>query len=255
MTDFATSIGNNPEFKTDVSQILNAVPTSVIRAAQTDPAGFVEDVVSNPSNTALLGSVPSSVILSLRRLLEKPIRAVEGVAQYVQQLVRDPSVTQGLRRLTAAVPQDVQQEIQVNPIPFLENLVTATTVPPYLAAVPTSVQEDLASILNKGLSIVESAFDDPTSSALSPPFPIVTGAPSATVPGGSGTRPPVVTATGGAGAPVTSAANGTVGGATPASTAVTFDSGAATAAGDVGVLGWRVAIAAGGVGTLALLWL
>ena len=137
------------------------------------------------------------------------------------------------------MPASVQQQIKASPIAFLENLVTATTVPAYVAALPTSVQKDLASILNQGFSIIEADFED-SKTGTAPRFrPTGASLPyiTATAVGGhNGTAtptptrrstfagiPPITTATGGASISV----GGQSGGGASSSPIVAFKGGAA----------------------------
>lgn len=100
------------------------------------------------------------------------------------------------------MPADVQQQVASEPVVFLENLVTATTVPVWITLLPTPVQAELASVLDKGLSIVDADFRATATGSVGTGLPAVgtgkSGAPyPITASGGSGA---VATGTGGVGA-------------------------------------------------------
>ena len=198
VNEFVAGVAKNPELQTlDIPAIEKVVPTSVVLAAESDPAKLIEAIVQDSSNTALIGSLPGPVVASLRKLLAKPLKAVADISKYIQQLIASPGVGQALASLEKAVPADLQKQIEANPVPFLENLVTATTVPVWIAAIPTPVQKELASILNKGFSIIEADFANPTSKAgsftgTSKPKPKPTYSKSK---GSPPTSPPYATAT------------------------------------------------------------
>lgn len=112
------------------------------------------------------------------------------------------------------MPADVQQQVASQPVVFLENLVTATTVPVWITLLPTPVQAELASVLDKGLSIVDADFRATatavsTGTGLPPvgtgrsgaPYPITASGVSKPVATGTGTRGVGATGTGKGGQP------------------------------------------------------
>ena len=122
---------------------------------------LLEDIVADYTDVALLATVPTALGNSLRALLAKPLKAVIDVEAYLQQLLANPGTGSVLAELKEQVPEEIQLQLERSPIPFLKNLVEVTTVPAYFSAVPTVVQDDLASILNKGLRIVLNDLEGP----------------------------------------------------------------------------------------------
>ena len=244
VNEFVAGVAKDPELQTlDIPAIEKIVPTSVVASAETNPANLIEAIVQDSSNTALIGSLPGPVVASLRKLLAKPLKAVADIEKYIQQLIASPGVGEALISLEKAVPADLSKQIEANPVPFLENLVTATTVPAWIAAIPTPVQKELASILNEGFSIIEADFAGATSGAsyltASKPKPThttkskgshVTSAPYATATGSS-------KASGGTGAGAgTATSSAPVGTITPPAT-VSGGSGGSTGSGGSAVNG------------------
>ena len=94
--------------------------------------------------------MPTPILDSLRTILAKPLKAIADISAYLTQLLDEPGVAQTLQELEQIVPADVQQQVASDPVVFLENLVTATTVPVWITLLPTPVQAELASVLDKG---------------------------------------------------------------------------------------------------------
>lgn len=110
-----------------------------------------------------------------------------------------------------------------SPVPFLQNVVTGTTVPAFITAVPNTVQAGLASTINKGLEIIAPDFETSVSPAGAYPMPTGKGHAKPT---GIG-KNPMSTATGGS-----ASSNGT----NPTSRPVTFTGGASRTAATGGLL-------------------
>jgi len=168
---FVSSLTANPALASDLSAIQKVAPTTVIAAAKTDPIALMNAIAADTPNTSLIAQIPTPVVQSLQSLLAKPIKAVTDIGTYLSQLFASPGVAQTLVNLGNQVPPKVQEEIVSNPVPFVENLITATTVPAWVTAVPAPVQEQLASVLNKGLSIIAADLEGKTVT-----FPAATGA-------------------------------------------------------------------------------
>ena len=75
--------------------------------------------------------------------------------------------------LESAVPTPVQDALENDPISFLENLVTATVLPSWVADIPAPIQSDIGSVINEGLSIVAPDLETSTLTAKSTPTAII----------------------------------------------------------------------------------
>lgn len=178
---FITSVTANTALQSDVPQIeALGVPASAIAAAETNAVVLLENLVADYTNTALIAAVPTALGNSLRTLLAKPLKAVTDVEAYLQELLADPGSAPVLAELEKEVPKSVQLELEQSPVPFLMSLVEATTVPAFFSAVPTAVQDELASILDKGLSIVLSDLKAVGSVTTHAEGPVRTHGPTAT---------------------------------------------------------------------------
>ena len=156
---YAASITNDPAFQTDLAQIASAIPSSVIAAAESNPEAFVEGLLTATAVPTWVSAIPTGAIDSLESLAAKPINAVEDLSGYIASLAAEPAVDSVLSVLATAVPTDVQSQLEADPVSFLENAITATTVPAYVTALPTDIQSDIASVINQGLSIIASDFE------------------------------------------------------------------------------------------------
>ena len=101
------------------------------------------------------------------------------------------------------MPAEVQQQVASRPVVFLENLVTATTVPVWVTLLPAPVQAELASVLDKGLSIVDADFRATATGSVG------TGLPAVTT--GKSGAPYPISASGGSGLVATGTGTGGVG--------------------------------------------
>ncbi len=168
---FVSSLKANPALASDLPAIQKVVPTTVIAAAQTDPIALINAIAADTPDTSLIAQIPAPVVQSLESLLARPINVVTDIGTYLSELVASPDVSSVFANLANQVPPDVQEQISSNPIFFVENLITATTVPVWVTAVPVPVQTQLASVLNKGLSIIAADLEGQTVT-----FPTATGA-------------------------------------------------------------------------------
>jgi hypothetical protein len=142
-----------------------------------NPEILLEELAAHPSDLpALVSAIPTGVIDSLETLAAKPIKAVKDVETYIESLIEEPGVSSVLSVLMTAVPTSVQNAFESGPVKFVENLITATALPPWVTDIPAPLQSDIGSVVNKGLSIVAADLE-------------ATGAP---IPASSGFFPTVV---------------------------------------------------------------
>ena len=62
-----------------------------------------------------------------------------------------------------AVPTSVQEAFESNPSDFLENIVTAKTLPPWVTDISAPLQSDIGSTVNEALSIINNDLQSSTS--------------------------------------------------------------------------------------------
>lgn len=127
----------------------------MIQEAEQDPAALIDQIAVSGKVPAWVSAVPTPVVGSLESLVAEPIKAVDDVEVYLQQLVEEPEVSSAISVLMTAVPTSVQQVFESNPAGFLENIVTATALPSWVTDIPAPLQSEIGSIVNEALSIID----------------------------------------------------------------------------------------------------
>lgn len=116
---------------------------------------MIDEFATSDKVPAWVSAIPTPVVDCLETLVAKPIKAVEDVEGYVEQLVEEPEVASAVSVLMTAVPTSVQVAFESNPAGFLENLITATALPSWVTDIPAPLQSDIGSIVNEALSIID----------------------------------------------------------------------------------------------------
>ena len=168
---YVSSVTANPAFKSDISAIASAVPSSVIAAAEQDPEKFAEAIITATALPSWVSAIPTSALGSLETLGAKPAKAVEDVGSYVESLVQEPFWPSVNSVLATAVPSSVEAQLEADPVSFFEAQVTATTPPAYITALPKDIQSGLGSFINGAMSVVASDFE---ASSVAPIKPTLT---------------------------------------------------------------------------------
>ena len=119
----------------------------MVQEAEQDPEALIG---ANGKLPAWVSAIPTPVIESLETLVAKPIKAVGDVEGYLAQIVEEPEFASAI-----SVPISVQQAFESNPAGFLENIVTATSLPPWVTGIPALLQSDIGSIVNEALSTID----------------------------------------------------------------------------------------------------
>lgn len=127
----------------------------MIQEAEQDPEELINQIGASGGVPAWVSAVPTPVVESLETLIAKPIKALNDVEIYVEQLVEEPEVASAVSVLMTAVPTSVQQAFESDPAGFLEKIVTATALPSWVTDIPAPLQSDLGSIINEALSIID----------------------------------------------------------------------------------------------------
>ena len=127
----------------------------MIQEGEQDPEALINQIGASGKIPAWVSAIPTPVLESLETLVAKPIKAVGDVEGYLEQLVRESEVASAISVLMTAVPTSVQQAFESNPASFLENLVTATSIPSWVTDTPAPLQSDIGSIVNEALSIID----------------------------------------------------------------------------------------------------
>lgn len=127
----------------------------MIDEAETDPEALIDQIAAGGDVPAWVSAIPTPVVESLETLVAKPIKAVDDVGDYIEQLVEEPEIASAISVLMTAVPTSVQHAFESNPAGFLENIVTATALPSWVTDIPAPLQSDIGSIVNEALSIID----------------------------------------------------------------------------------------------------
>ena len=127
----------------------------MIQEGEQDPEALINQIGASGKVPAWVSAIPTPVLESLETLVAKPIKAVGDVEGYLEQLVRESEVASAISVLMTAVPTSVQQAFGSNPASFLENIVTATSLPSWVTGIPAPLQSDIGSIVNEALSIID----------------------------------------------------------------------------------------------------
>ena len=152
---YVTILEANPTFRADIAALITALPSSVVQKAEQDPEALIDQIGANGKLPAWVSAIPTPVIESLETLVAKPIKAVGDIEGYVAQIVEEPEFVSAIFVPMTAIPTSVQQAFESNPAGFLENIVTATPLPPWVTGIPAPLQSDIGSIVNEALSIIE----------------------------------------------------------------------------------------------------
>lgn len=152
---FVTILEANPTFLADVAALVTALPTIVVQEAEQDPGALIGQIGANGKFPAWVSAFPTPVVESLETLVAKPIKAVGDVETYLAQIVEEPEFASAISVLVTAVPTSVQQAFESNPAGFLENIVTAKPLPPWINNISAPLQSDIGTVVDKALGIID----------------------------------------------------------------------------------------------------
>ena len=127
----------------------------MVQEAEQDPEELIDQIGAGSEVPAWVSAVPTPVLESLESLVAKPIKAVGDVEGYIEKLLEEPEVESAISVLMTAVPTSVQDVFESNPAGFLENIITATSLPSWVTDIPAPLQSDIGSIVNEALSIID----------------------------------------------------------------------------------------------------
>ena len=173
--NFITTLESNPAFQSDVAALLQDLPASIVSEAENDPDALLDSLATASTTPAWVSAIPTAVIESIETLAAQPLDADADVDQYVASLIEEPEASSVISVLMTNVPTSVQNAFESDPISFLDNLITASVLPPWASNVPAPIQSDLGSVINEALSIIDSDLNAPASTATVPPSPFSTG--------------------------------------------------------------------------------
>lgn len=130
-------------------------PTSSDIANEVESIGAT--VLADPAVSTVIAEVESSFPTALVPAIESALPAIESdVAAYLASLVDTPSFTSVDNALDSALPSDVLAQLSTAPADFIIALITETTVPTWVSAIPTGVADYLDSV-NADIQSIESA--------------------------------------------------------------------------------------------------
>ncbi|MCJ1276597.1 hypothetical protein MMC21_004403 [Puttea exsequens] len=211
---YKSSLKANPAFQTDAAKLYAALPPDVSAEAKKNPNAVAEQIIGAATPAAWEATIPTDIVEPLEEFAAKPIKAAEDVVEYITSLVAEPEVKSVLSVLQTAVPSSVQEALSSNSIAFVENLVTASAPPDWLTKLPESIQSDIGSVINHGLSIIAADFEAGGSVTVPAATAPAAAAATAATAAGAGTamtaaapQPPAPIATG---APIQQASDGQV---------------------------------------------
>ncbi|KAK3170660.1 hypothetical protein OEA41_002742 [Lepraria neglecta] len=81
-------------------------------------------------------------------------KAVNDLSSYLNALTTDPGYTAAVAAFATAVPSDVLSEIEDNPDGYFQSAFTATALPTWFTALPSSAQSFFSSVGAAEISIV-----------------------------------------------------------------------------------------------------
>lgn len=189
--NYVVSLATNTEFSKNIVALATAIPSSVIAQAQTDPTAFANQLETGTAAPAWITAIPTSVANSLESLLAKPNKAGDDL----DFIVTAPQASAILAN--SAIPTSVQDELFTDPLNFIADAFTATTVPAWATKLPNTLQTQVGSIINQELSTVAADFESsskPTVSYSTRRSPTATVAPTSAkpvFPSGSGNACPI----------------------------------------------------------------
>ncbi len=157
--DVVVTLASNTVFQNDILTIASAIPSSVINQVEKNP-----DTIAIQLNTATnfppwVSALPTPVLNPLETLLAKPINADNDLNKHISALATQPSISFIVNVLATAIPTKYQAALNSYPGDFIEELVTATTVPGRAGNIPSPVQSSIGAVINQGLSIIASDFE------------------------------------------------------------------------------------------------
>ena len=165
VANFITTLEVSPAFQSDVAALVPILPSSILQAGQSDPEDLFADLATDQAASSLpayVSAFPTPVLESLETLAAKPLKAVDDVDAYIEQLIAEPDISSVIGVLMTAVPTSVQQAFESDPVQFVANIVTATALPPWVTGIPAPLQSDIGSVVNEGLSIIAADFEGKT---------------------------------------------------------------------------------------------
>ena len=107
----------------------------MVEEAESDLDALIDQIAAGGDVPAWVSAIPTPVVDSLETLVAKPIKAVDDVEGYLEQLAEEPEVASAISVLMTAVPTSVQHAFESNPAGFLENIITATALPSWVVRI------------------------------------------------------------------------------------------------------------------------
>ena len=132
-----------------------------------------EDIISNPTIASELGIAPSEI----PKIKAKLTKIASDVEAYAESIVSDPEFSSEVKIAKNAIPTSVFKAAESDPIGFVADLVTASSAPSWVSAIPTGAQDYFVSIAEHVINVVADdveGSDPPTER----PHPRPTGHPS-----------------------------------------------------------------------------
>lgn len=162
IADYAATVTDSPAYSSLIADVIKeSVAPSALNALEDDPLELAYDIAfTRPAAASVLGPLPTAVDKDLGALLAKPIVAFGDVGSVLKTVTEDPSWTTVVSELEKDVPSSVFQSLEASPVKFIEHLVTDTTIPAWVTAIPTPIQQALGTLINEGMSLIASDFED-----------------------------------------------------------------------------------------------
>ena len=75
----------------------------MVDEAETDPEALIDQIAASSDVPAWVSAIPTPVVDSLETLVAKPIKAVDDVEDYLEQLVEEPEVASAMSVLMVRI--------------------------------------------------------------------------------------------------------------------------------------------------------
>ena len=156
--DLASSVDNSPQLSTALSVFATALPSTYVNAITSNPASFYDNLATATTlpteiNNAL-NAIPTGAATYIESAYSKAGDIIASELDLVASSVAaDPKYTSAVNAIVSAVPSSVQSLLVSNSA-YALSIATATSLPSWTSAIPTSAVKYFSSVGDDVVSIL-----------------------------------------------------------------------------------------------------
>ena len=156
--DLASSVDNSPQLSTALSAFATALPSTYVNAITKDPASFYDNLATATTLpveiSKALNAIPTAAATYIESAYSKAGDIVQSELDLVASSVsKDPKYTLAVNGIVSAVPSSVRSLLVSNDA-YALSIATATSLPSWTSAIPTSAVKYFSSVGDDVVSIL-----------------------------------------------------------------------------------------------------